>query len=408
MADTETTTIDQPAETQSGNPIQKAMSGWMEGLRSALPNPSLSSVSQNEEQPPEPEPEPTTKTEVKPEPKAQPKPEAQDAPKGTLADLPEDKWPRSAKEWKHFTSLRKQKDEEHAVELAKRETRIKELEAKTIPGAVSPDIQKQLDDMKQENEAYSKQLRLVSVTNHPRFKSYFDNKTNAVLAQLKSCVAADELEKATRLVQAPDSESKEAAIDAALENMTTLQKNRFMGVISGLSAIESERQSEVSRAQQDYEQMVAAAKTEKEGKQARFNKLLDDTVKSMTDSKAGRPEYQMREGDDAWNASVQKRIESGKQLITGNLAPETMFKAAFDAAAYSDVLAGYKVALSEVEKLKKQVAAMTAASPRVEPTKRTEPTAANGSSPRMPNNPRSADYTKDWVRRFGESMRGET
>jgi hypothetical protein len=320
-------------------------------------------------------------------------------------DKGEERWPRSAKEWKNFTTAQKTKEVEWQKQLADRETKIKELEAKVVaPGAVDPETQKQMETLKKENDEYSRQLRLVAVTTHPKFKSYFETKTNSTLAALKSCVTPDQVEAVSKLVQGPDTEAKEEAINGLMENMSTLQRGRFLGVINGLASIQAERDGEVARAQQDYEQIMANAKTEQDQKRAGFTRMLDDTVKGMQDAKAGRPEYQMREGETEWNSSVQKRIEAGRQLITGNLKPEVMFKAAFDAAAYPDVLAGYRAALGEVEKLKKQVAAMGAASPRIESTKRAEGGAAQ---PTMPKDSRPMDYTNQWVKKFGEAMRGE-
>lgn len=401
--------------------IKTAMSGWMEGLRSALPNPQLGQGGAEPSAPTEPV-----------DPLAEPAPIAEATPSGPVVDpnagpagkpvVPkpteanvtepapgEERWPRSAKEWKNFTTARKAKDSEYEKQITERDQRIKELEAKAsgIPD-VPPQTQKEIEALRKENEEYSKQLRLVAVTRHPKFKNYFDTKINGALAQIKSCVPLDQVDNVTRLVRQPDSEQKDEAINGLLENMTTLQRVRMQGVLTSLASIDNEYETEIARANQDYEQMVAAGKTEQEQRVAGFNKLLDDTVKGMQDAKNGRPEYQVREGQAEWNASVQKRIEAGRKLISGNLAPEVMFKAAFDAAAYPDVVAGYRAALGEVEKLKKQLAAMTAANPRVESPKRTEPTSAQpGSAPHMPKDARPMDYTRNWVKQFGDALRGE-
>jgi hypothetical protein len=403
-----TETLDPPAEgnlTENAT-IKASMSKWMQGLAHDLPNPSLGQGAQEAPVvPPVETPEPPAEPPVTQPATAPPPPPA----KPTITEAPpvgtdETRWPRSAKEWKNFTTAQKTKEVEWQKQLADRDARIKEFEAKVVaPGAVDPAIQKQLDELKKENDEYSKQLRLVAVTTHPKFKSYFETKTNSTLGALKSCVPVDQLDSVTKLVQSPDTEAKEEAINSLMENMTTLQRGRFVGVLNSLSSIQAEREGEVARAQQDYEQIVANAKTEQEQKRNGFTKMLDDTVKGMQDAKAGRPEYQLREGETEWNNSVQKRIEMGRQLITGNLKPETMFKAAFDAAAYPDVLSGYRAALGEVDKLKKQIAAMSAASPRIEPTKR----AASATEPTMPKDSRPMDYTTKWVQKFGEAMRGE-
>jgi len=406
--------IDAPPAKEETLSRQAGMSKWMAGLKESLPNPSLG---QGNEPPTDPQNQPPADPPPAPDdlPKAEgvpevPKPGAvePDAKKAEPVKEPpadETRWPRSAKEWKNFTEKQKAKTEEFQKQLTERETRIKELEAKAT-ATITPEVQKEIDTLKKENDEYSKQLRLLSVTNHPKFKNYFESKTATTLAGLKSCVGPDQLEAVTRLIQQPDSDTKNQQIEALLEDMSALQRSRLLNVVNGLESIQAEREAEVARAQQDYEQIVAQAKSQREAQQANFTKLLDDTVKGMQAAQNGRPEYQLREGETEWNASVQKRIEAGKKLITGNFPPEVMFKAAFDAAAYPDVLAGYKSVIEENEKLKKQIAAMGAANPTVLSAKRAE-TNGTAAEPALPKDARPMDYTASWVKKFGTALRGE-
>lgn len=405
-----------PATEQAA--IKASMSNWMAGLQKALPNPQLGQGGTEASPPAEPDDQPaelerTETPPVQPKPVAaapvtEVKPAAEIKPAGEQPS--EERWPRSAKEWKNFTTAQKTKTAEYEKQIQERDERIKGLEAKVAtPGELPPEIKTQLETLRKENDDYSKQLRLVAVTQHPKFRNYFDSKITGTLAQLKTCVPPDQIEAVTKLVQSPDTEQKEEAINTLMDGMTTLQRGRFLGVINGLSAIQTERESEIARAQTDYESMMAANKKEQDARRTNFTTMLDTTIKGMQDPTKGRPEYQLREGETEWNQAVQKRLENGRALITGNLAPEVMFKAAFDAAAYPDVLAGYKASLAEIEKLKKQVASMTAANPRVEGTKRTAPTSGTnpGEAPHMPKESRPMDYTNNWVKKFGEAMRGE-
>jgi hypothetical protein len=419
---------------EEGNFRQTAMSRWMAGLKESLPNPSLGAGSPDPEPDPEPDPDaPDPNAQVTPAlaapsasasasaappsaatvtPPAAAAPPAQAIP-GPAAAKPspvpaepasDDRWPRSAKEWKNFTEKHKIKNAEFEKQIAEKDARIKQLETKAA-APVAPEVQTELDSLRKENDEFSKQLRLVAVTSHPRFKSHFSAKVNNTLAQLKGCVPADQVERVTALVQEPDSEAKNEQVNELLSEMTPLHQGRLIGVINSLASIQAEKDGEISKAQTDYDQMVAQAKTEQEQKQATFTKALADGIKWMQDAKTGRPEYQLRDGETEWNAAVQKRIEAGQKLITGNLPPEVLFKAAFDAAAYPDVLSGYRATLEENDKLRKQIASMTAANPKVQSPARAQP---NGNEPAlMPKDARPMDYTQRWVKRFGEAMRGE-
>jgi hypothetical protein len=398
-----------PAEPQlksERETVAQSMGKWMQGLRDAMPNPSLGGAAAIDEPPAREieDPEPPAAPAAPAVPAMAP---AAPAPAAPPAEPIEERLPRSAKEWKTFTSARKLKESEYEKTITARDQTIKDLEAKIGGQTLPPEIQTQLDSLKKENDEYSKQLRLVAVTSHPRFKSHFESRINSTLANLKSCVPADQLENVSRLIQSPDGEAKEQALEAMMSGMTTLQQGRLVGVINSLGAIQAERDGEITRARQDYDQMMSQAKTEREQKATAFNKRLGDTVKAMQDSTTGRPEYQLRPGETEWNATVTKRLEAGRALITGSLPPDVMFKAAFDAAAYNDVLTSYKAALGELDKVKKQLTAMTAANPRVEGQRRSEGPGASPGTATLHKDAKAADFTKQWVENFGKTLRGE-
>lgn len=404
--------VDAPPTKDEQNHRQAGLSNWMAGLKKELPNPSVGAGATEQ-----PTGNPATEQTTQPAadatatakssspaavPAAAPAKPAEVKPN----ERPDEKWPRSRQEWKNHLDAHQAKTDELQKQITERDAKIKEFEAKAA-APVAPEIQKQIDALNKENEEFSRQLRLVSVTNHPRFKQYFETKTTAALAPLKSVVPADQLERVTQLVQAGDSEARNEEISKLLEEMSPLQQGRLLGVINNLSAIQAERDSEITRSQHDYEQMVAQGKAQQEQRQAQFNSMLDTTIKTMQDAAKGRPEYQLREGETEWNASVQKRIEAGRKLIAGNLAPEIMFKAAFDAAAYPDVLEGYRAALGEVEKLKKQIETMSARNPTVQSPKRADTTGTGTTHTQLPKDYRPMDMTKDWVKKFGSAMQGE-
>jgi hypothetical protein len=399
--------VETPPSKEEQSHRQSGLSGWMAGLKEALPNPSLGGTNDPPAEPPAESEEPVTEPSTKPVESAT-KPTESDTKPAEAATAPaapaEEKWPRSAKEWKNFTTARKVKDEEYQKQIADRDAKIKDLETKAS-APVSPEVQKEIESLKQENEAFSKQLRLVAVTTHPRFKNYFQSKVDATLARLKGCVSPDRLEEVSKLVTDSDSDSRTDRINELLSEMSPFQQGRLHGVLNGLAEIQVEKEAEVIRADQDYDQIKAQQKTQQEAQQAQMGKLLEDTIKSMQDAKGGRPDYQLREGETEWNAAVQKRLDAGRKLIAGNLPAEVMFRAAFDAAAYPDVLAGYKAALVDVDKLQKQIAAMSAATPKLEGTKRAE-TNGTGTLPTLPKDSRPMDMTKNWVKRFGEAMQG--
>lgn len=334
---------------------------------------------------------------VKPEPSVTPA-EKPAATKPTDTDALTDptKWPRSAQQWKEYKEQFRREKEELQSQVTKASDELTALRKKLEePRAPDPS----LDLLKKERDELSERLRISAIERHPKFEAYFGNRVKQQIELAKTLVGPDNAEAVAKILTLPDSEYKSSRLEDIMGNFTPLQQAQFGGVLNSLAAIEIERQGEISKAREHYDQMQASEKTAREQQVATLKSSFENAA---LEAQKTNPVFQKREGDNAWNTSVEKRLEQAKMLFTGEGArPEQVIKACLDAAALPAVLEGYQAILSENEQLKAQVASLSKASPTVG-TATTQPTTPPSQHARLSPGMRPDAAVTEWMKGLTE------
>jgi hypothetical protein len=309
----------------------------------------------------------TPKAEPKKEtvaPKEQPKPATEDEEK---------KWPRNAKDWEAYKKADKERLESvqrERDEIKAERDRVKSEIEQLKKSGPSPE----LESLKKEKAELDEQLRLVAVQNHPKFKAYFDNKVGAQLELAKRIVGTEREKQIVDLLSAPDGPLRDKQLEELSETLNSLQQGRLAGVINNITQIQAERESEIAKARENYDQLQKQQQESTLKQQQDFQRLFDSTIKLATDPKDGNPAFQKREGDDAWNTDVDQRLETAKTLLFGNPKPEVITKAALAAVAYPAVLKQLQSTIQENESLKGQLKELQTAAPKLQTGKSSETT----------------------------------
>lgn len=279
----------------------------------------------------------------------------------------EEKWPRSAQQWKQFKEAR-------AKELSERDATIAALKAEvegakkksTEPTAPPPE----LDALKKERDEYSNRLRLLDVERHPKFQAYYTGKVNAQVEMAKRIVGPDKADAAAKIVTLPESAYRDAQVEELMLDLTPLQQSRLAGVLNAVSEIEADKQSEISKARENYDKMLSEQKTEQESRQAKIQQQFKETALKIQES---NPVFQKRQDDAEWNKAVEDRIAQAERLFFGkDTKVEDVMQAAFNAAALPAILTSFEAMHAENEQLKKQVEELSQSSPKISSASETE------------------------------------
>lgn len=321
----------------------------------------------------EPTPPPTDPpAPIEPAPEPPPATPATPAPATVLPKpVVEPKIPRTAKDWDAYKAAEKRRLEEKESELA---TIRKELDEarKTPPVTAIPDSDPRIAAAKKEAEELSEKLRLVDITQHPKFKSYYENKVSAQVEMAKKIVGPDNAEAIATLLKLPDNEYRQTRMEEIVSTLSPIQQSRVGSVLNSLQEIEMERDSQIEQAKKDYSLYQEKAKLDAESAQktamqkaeASFSAVIS-TVQNPKD-KDGLFIFQKQEGNEEWNKSVDDRVSYAKNLLFGQQQPESLMKAALHAAALPGVVKSYQIALDKIKALEEQVSGLTAAQPRME------------------------------------------
>ena len=342
-------------------------------------------------QPQEPVVPPTPAPAPAPTPKPEPKPAEAPQAEG------EEKWPRTSADWKKFTEGRKKEREELSSKIAEL-TKDRDTLNEKLKGLSSFQETPEYKALVKERDEYSERLRMVEVTQHPKFKAHFDGRVNEQIALAKSIVGDGKADEVAKILSLPNGEWRNQQLRNFVSELDVYDQSRLGAVVNALSVIDAQKEAAINEAKTSYaaltESQKRAAEQAKLQQQSSIQKLIDDGIKGITDSTKGNPVFQKRDGDDKWNAAVEKRIETVKGLLTGEVSPQDIFKTAVNAVAYHQVLSDMQEMKTENDSLKKQIEKLTAAQPSITPAGRGGN--GNGPAPKMPvkpgMNPREATH----------------
>lgn len=332
-------------------------SGFADLMKDTPAQPTPDADSPPAEPSPTPEPSPAAaKVDPQPAPAAEPAKPVVD---------PEEKWPRTAAEWKKFKEARKERETALTTELNETKSKIKDYEEKLSKtnNAVDPAI---VESLKKERDELSERLRLTAVERHPDFQKHFDQKISAQYELAKRIVGPDKADTMVRLLKSEDGPWKDQEIEALVSDLNGIKQGQVAGVLNALSEINAHKSAVLADAKGHYEKLVTEQKAKADSQKQLFANALNAALSKASDPKTGNPLYQKRDGDTAWNSAVEKRIESAKGMFSGNMTPDQLIQAALDATAFPAILEQGKAVFAENEKLRAQIAELTKATPGIQ------------------------------------------
>lgn len=260
---------------------------------------------------------------------------------------------------------------DHEPKLKEYEAELTKLRA-TPPPAVDKEAFEQL---KKERDEFDATLKRLSIEHHPQFKAAFDDKIASHLAKGKEIVGKDYAATLESIVSAP-ADSKEAAeaYEKLVEEVGPFKANQLLMLKTRIDELKGERAHELENWKKNH---TAAEQVERmkavEAEKARVaerDMSIRKTLADITSEQSDLYVFRKVEGDNDWNAGVDKRLAEFQQFATRELTPSDQVELAKRAAAAAGAFdlierlnADYQQVLAELNGIKKATPGFGGGSP---------------------------------------------
>lgn len=269
------------------------------------------------------------------------------------------KEPKAAEQW---NALKKQRDElRSTIEQMK-----SELQAAKDAGASSEELTKLRDELNQ----YRETLRDVAIERDPEFNKTYNARQNAAIDAAKMA-AGDKADKLEKLLKAPSGTWRDEQITALIDELPASSKRRIEAALGVLEQVDVERSAEIAMRRQNFE---TKQKLSQEQQQAQLNRAkyeltaaFKNEVAKWTDPADGHPFLTKRDGDEAYNASVDAAFKVAesvhKSYLEGQWSPQDAARAALQVAVAQRATQVAADALQRAEKAEKMLERMRGVQP---------------------------------------------
>lgn len=271
-------------------------------------------------------------------PKVEAKPEATPEAKAEVAATdaktePETFTSAKAADWKKLKADREEWQKK-ATDLEQKHTAtVKELEAiraKAIATDPTPELQKQLDELRTEKEKYLQQLETVALERSERFSSAFQKVFDASLARAKEA-AGDNAEKIDHLIQLPPSKWRKERIQEVAETLSDMDRAALSMAITEYDRARSDRDEALKNSRENLKK-VQALDAEKSQREQQLNAArVEAAIKSVMEKARSREAFQIKEGQDAHNASVKANEMEVDRFLRGQMSADAIAEIPLDA-----------------------------------------------------------------------------
>jgi hypothetical protein len=257
-------------------------------------------------------------------------------------EIPQDiKSPAAQSSWKKLKESKGRVEGERDAAKKERDTYKAEIETlrKT---AVTPtqqaaladnpeyqQLKKSFEESKKEVETYSEKIRMLDVTQHPKFIDHFNGKISTQHEIAKN-IGGD---KALEIVKLAPSPYRDQQLEELSAELSPFKAAQLATVLTRLEEINGERSAEISKARDSYAQIQAQQKQQAEQQRDSIQQTYQKVRSEVTDKEKGLTVFQERDGDADWNKGVQERLSLVDKAISGQMQPDEIIRSAYWAAA---------------------------------------------------------------------------
>jgi hypothetical protein len=307
-------------------------------------------------------------------PKTPTAPTREDKPKTTAAPAAKSAGPEThrAEDWKKV----KDRAAADAARADAAEAKLKELEAKLAAKSAEaakaslPERDAEMERLRQEAEQYRKQseehlqyLQRFALENDPAFQKEYADRLGQLGNRLAGTMPPETLATVRNALNLPPGQARVQAISEALADLPAYQQQRAGNILSQIEDLVDERQQKITQSRENWQ----ALQKEREAAQIKrvrdSEAIMHQTLKAISDPEKGLGVFQTREGDEKWNAQVEKRRQLATELYMGKVPLDQLAYHCAMAAAAPSLAEGLQALMAENTELKEQIKRFTTATP---------------------------------------------
>ncbi len=253
-------------------------------------------------------------------------------------------------------------------EKEKLASEVAELKAKLA----SPETQAQIEALQKERDELSARLEQADIERHPRFQQHYDGNLKRIAETAKQVVPGETGEKIADMLKTGAFRTNDAAFKELISTLDSAELAQVGALMLQSRTLHVERAEELARAGERKKQLQAQEEAAKVSESKRVIAQFEETIRDISSSD---PLFSKRDGDEAWNSAVEKRITSARDLMTHDLDAKSVANVAIWATVgpeYKDML---ETQMAINAKMKQQIELLSAASPKVSGNQNSQPAA---------------------------------
>lgn len=232
--------------------------------------------------------------------------------------------PRSIRSTKAAEEFKRIKAERDALKA--------QLEAAKANPAKDDSLTAALQAIQKERDELSARLREVDIERHPEFQAKFNKRIEGIEASIKAA-AGTEGEKLVRLIGLPDSEYKQAQIDAIVDGLGPSQRAKLGGYLAQHETALTERKAELEAAKGSWDQRQAAMRAEEEQAKVKDVEEVEQAWNAALLSAAELEPFQVDASDPESAKYVATLADEAKTIYMGLNSNQALARASLAAAA---------------------------------------------------------------------------
>jgi len=224
------------------------------------------------------------------------------------------------------------------------------------------EVQKAIADSKriaEENKRLTETIETVNFEKSPRFQNWWNAETEKHIKVGQAHIPPEHREEFRKLLLAPSSPERNAALDAIVEPLPPTSKRLATGALEQIESLKIQREEALTRGSEKWKELQAHERAETERKKgesiARLQQISDEAVRR---AKAGFSAFQPT-GDATADAEIVQREAFIRSVVAGKLDEDTMLNipaAAVEMLHLRDkVVPGLRAELAKQAELIKQL-----------------------------------------------------